>query len=371
MKLLIAGDIAILEKYSASLISQEVIDLFAASDLNIVNLEAPVTNSSSPILKTGPNLKSHQDSVAEVFQALNVHVATLANNHLMDYGGQGVADTLAFCKKQEVKTVGGGMNLQEASKTLYVDSPEGKIAIVNFAENEWIAATPDRAGFNPMDVIDNTKQIQEAKSNADYVIVIIHGGHEYYNLPSPRMQKQYRFYAEQGADIIVGHHTHCISGYEVHQNVPIFYSLGNFLFTKENKNEDWYSGLILEIVIENKILQTNLYPVEQSKKDYFLTLKFDSKKEGILNRLEKYNKIIAEEALLREEWEKYTNAKSDAYLSYWSPVSYINSHYLKALSNKLNLKFRNKKAFALYLNLIRCEAHSDLSKSVLKKQLKK
>lgn len=102
-------------------------------------------------------------------------------------------NTLEFCRNQNVKTVGGGMNIEEASQTLYIDSLEGKIAIVNFAENDWKAATPTPAGFNPMDIIDNTMQIQEAKSKADYVIVIIHGGHEYYNLPSPRMQKQYRF----------------------------------------------------------------------------------------------------------------------------------------------------------------------------------
>ena len=58
--------------------------------------------------------------------------------------------------------------------------------------------------------------------------MIVHGGHECYNLPSPRMQKQYLFYADQGADIVVGHHTHCISGYEVYKGVPIYYSLGNF-----------------------------------------------------------------------------------------------------------------------------------------------
>jgi poly-gamma-glutamate capsule biosynthesis protein CapA/YwtB (metallophosphatase superfamily) len=76
-----------------------------------------------------------------------------------------------------------------------------------------------------MDIIDNANQIKEAKATHDKVIVIVHGGHEYYNLPSPRMQKQYRFYADQGADFVVGHHTHCISGYEVYNGVPIYYSL--------------------------------------------------------------------------------------------------------------------------------------------------
>ena len=123
------------------------------------------------------------------------------------------------------------------------------IAIINFCENEWSIAEEDSAGANPMDFIDNANQIREAKAVHDKVIV--HGGHEYYNLPSPRMQKQFRFYADQGADIVIGHHTHCISGNEVYNGVPIYYSLGNFLFTKNNTNEDWYTGLLLQVDIKS------------------------------------------------------------------------------------------------------------------------
>ena len=71
-------------------------------------------------------------------------------------------------------------------------------------------------GANPIDIIDNAAQIKKAKKECDFVIVIAHGGHEYYNLPSPRMQKLYRFFAENGADIVIGHHTHCVSGHAIH-----------------------------------------------------------------------------------------------------------------------------------------------------------
>ena len=96
-----------------------------------------------------------------------------------------------------------------------------KIAILNFCENEWSIAEDDSPGANPMDIIDNTNHIREAKASHDKVIVIVHGGHEYYNLPSPRMQKQYRFYADQDADIVVGHNTHCISGSEMYKGVEL------------------------------------------------------------------------------------------------------------------------------------------------------
>jgi len=296
MKLLITGDLAITQPYDASTkIDKGVIDLFADSDINIVNLEIPVTDNNSKIIKFGPNLKAYRESVMAVLKVLNVHIATLANNHLTDYAEQGVADTLAFCKEHDIMTVGGGMNLNEAAQTLYLNSPEGKIAIVNFAENEWTPATPTSAGFNPMDIIDNTRQIKEAKNNADYVIVIIHGGHEYYNLPSPRMVKQYRFYAEQGADVIVGHHTHCISGNEVYNGIPIYYSLGNFLFTHKSTNEDWYIGTTLEIIIKDGKIGTKLYPIRQNKGDFQLSLCNSIETNEILSRINSFNTIIQDE----------------------------------------------------------------------------
>src|SRR5690606_21014007 len=220
MKILITGDFVISQPYSATRISEEIKGLFAQSDYNIVNLEAPVTESNSKILKTGPHLKSEKESTLEILKALNINLCTLANNHVLDYDEQGVLDTINFCKENNIQTVGAGKNKEEAAKVFYLDSDVGKVAIINIAENEWASATDTTAGANGMDLIDDIKTIQEAKSQSDFVFLIVHGGHEYYNLPSPRMQKQYRFYVDNGADAVIGHHTHCISGMEIYKDKP-------------------------------------------------------------------------------------------------------------------------------------------------------
>jgi hypothetical protein len=370
MKILITGDLVINREYSKSNISEAVISLFNQSDLNIVNLEAPVTNSISKIIKTGPHLKSEKESTLDVLKVLNIDIVTLANNHVLDYDEQGVRDTLEFCKENDIKTVGARMNLKEASQTLYLDTKEGKIAIINFAENEWASATDNSAGAHPMDIIDNAYQIKEAKKQADFVFVIVHGGHEYYNLPSPRMQKQYRYYAEQGADIVVGHHTHCISGNEVHKGVPIYYSLGNFLFTSQSTIEDWYTGLVLEVNIEKGNLTSQLHPLVQQKETFVLNLLHGKKREDIMKLISKYNAIIADEEKLKSEWNNYVDTKYDVYLNYWSPFSFISNRYVRGVLNRLGIKGLNKKGVALALNLMRCEAHADMSKEVTNKYLK-
>ena len=372
VKFLFGGDFVITEgiDYSSDILDTQLINLFEDSDFNVLNLEATITTITSKIIKTGPHLKADKNSTQEVLKSLEVDVVTLANNHVLDYDEQGVSDTLSFCKENNIKTVGAGMNLKEASQTLYIDTKEGKIAFINFAENEWASATDESAGAHPMDIIDNAKTINDARGKADFVFVIVHGGHEYYNLPSPRMQKQYRFYAEQGADIVVGHHTHCISGNEIHNGVPIYYSLGNFLFTSKSTIEDWYTGLVLEVNIESGNLTSLLHPVVQQKETFELSLLSGKKREDIMKRISKYNAIIADEAQLKSEWDNYIDAKYDVYLNYLSPFSFISNRYVRGVLNRLGIKGLNKKGIALALNLMRCEAHADISKEVNRKYLK-
>lgn len=371
MKILITGDLVINQSYNGSNINQNVIDLFKQSDLNIVNLEAPVTTSTSKILKTGPHLKAEEQSILEALKILEVDVVTLANNHVLDFDEKGVEDTLDFCDKNNFQTVGAGMNLEEASKTLFLDTSEGKIAVVNFAENEWASASENTAGANPMDIIDNANQIKKAKQNADYVFVIVHGGHEYYNLPSPRMQKQYRFYAEQGADIVVGHHTHCFSGMETYKNKPIYYSLGNFLFTKPSKFEEWYKGIVLEVEIDGGVLKTTPLFVKQCEETFKLSFVCDEELKEIKNFFLDYSNIITNRRELISHWEKLIGEKSKLYENYWSPLSFIKNKYLKAVLSKIGFNGSNKHGKALHLNLLRCEAHADLSKEIILKYLTK
>lgn len=372
-KFLITGDFVVTKPYAIAADSK-VKQLFAQSDLNVVNLESPVTNAneSDQILKTGPHLKAHQEATKTALHDLKIGLATLANNHILDYGKKGVADTLQFCKENAISTVGAHLTLQQAQQTYYTTVGTHKIAIVNFAENEWSSATENAAGANPMDTIDNVRQIIEAKKNADFVFVIVHGGHEYHNLPSPRMKKQYRFYVDNGADLVIGHHTHCISGWEQYKQGSIFYSLGNFLFTKPSPFNEWYFGLILSVHINEKgQLQTELIPCKQDKESFELHLLENEEKQQAEDKIADLNKIIHDDVLLAQSWKDYVKRSAADYLNLWSPLSSIRNRYVRAVLRKSGIDFLNKKIVALYVNLMRCEAHADLSKEALSQYLEK
>jgi len=367
----ITGDFVINEEYSVDRLDKGIVDLFRNADFNIINLEAPVTASNAKILKTGPHLKADRDSTVAILKALDIYAVTLANNHILDYDEEGVSDTISFCKKNNLRFVGAGANKKEAAKILSWDTPQGTLVIINIAENEWASATNVSAGANGMDLIDNSLQIRRAKEEYDFVFVIVHGGHEYYNLPSPRMQKQYRFYVECGADIVIGHHTHCVSGYELYKGVPIYYSLGNFLFTKKNINKDWYQGLVLEVQIKDKKIKSQLHAVQQSEDEHGLSLITGVGAAKMRKRLEDYNEIISDSGALEKQWNDYVNSRYKNYINLWSPISFISNAYIRAVYRKIGKKLINKRGFSYFLNLMRCESHLDLSKEVLNRFLKK
>lgn len=370
IKVTIGGDFCVTSSFtSADLFSEEIIDLFKNSDLNIVNMECPVidTGTHEKLKKTGPHLHTN-DKVYNLLKQININVLTLANNHILDYGLKGIDTTLKGCLKNDIITTGAGKDIKEASEPVIVKKKGIRIALVNFCEHEFSIATNDQAGANPLDLIDNLKEIKKARTLADFVFVIIHGGHEHYNLPSPRMVKQYRFFAENGADAIIGHHTHCISGFENHNGVPIFYGLGNLLFTMPYDDESWNYGLIVQFEIEEgNPLKWKLIPTQQSTNGFKLSLCQDNEYLMIEERIKYYNSIIVHDEKLHDAWESYAKKVESQIINDFSPINSIPGKYFRAIFRRLGLNkiiFRERYIIPL-VNLIECESLYDLSRYIL------
>jgi len=375
MDILIAGDVVIDTNYDIKLLDSDLVELFGKSDLNIVNLEAPVTESVKKIAKTGPCLKSDYTSTLEFLRALNVNIVSLANNHILDFGDNGLRDTIQFCSNNGLKTVGAGMNIGEAEQTLFIESDYGRLAIVNFAENEWASATKSSGGANPVSIIKNYRQIKNAKEKADQVIVIVHGGHEFNHYPSPMTIETYRFYAESGADLVVAHHTHCVGGYEIHDGTPIFYSLGNFLFTTSKLRPDsWYTGLVLRVKIHRgSPLQFELVPISQAKNNFSLSLLRNDDKDALLKKIKEINNAISDTEVLQAKWEEFTERVKGGYIKAVSPIAGFKNVYIRAILYRLGIYkwFMNSMYCKEMLNRIRCEAHHEVIKDIFGKYLKK
>ena len=347
-----------------TLLYGDVLPYIQKADISITNLESPLIDDGIPIPKTGPNLKSSIESV-EALKYAGFDMVTLANNHMMDYGAEGLYSTISTCENNGIRCIGAGRNFIEASKICYFERKGKTIAFINCCENEWSTTVDANPGCNPLNEVNIYYQIQEAKANADFVILIIHGGHETYELPSPRMKKLYRWFIDLGADAVIGHHTHCYSGSEVYKNKPIIYSLGNFIFYKKTPNPSWNIGVFSILSLTNEGVKIKLYPFEQFNSKMGLCLLAPEE----TNRWKQINKdkteIINNDTKLTEMFEAFCSKNERLYRSYIEPNS---NKYILAAKNRGWLKrhISGNKAL-LYLNIIRNESHRDLLLQLLKK----
>lgn len=270
MKVLIAGDFCQRFRTIEKIENQEFGSMFDAikpivneSDVKIVNFEFPIViEKGKPIKKIGPTLKGTVHAVDAIKYA-GFNVCTLANNHILDQGDSCCIETKNLLEQKGVFAVGVGADLNDAGNILYMELEGEKLAIINCCENEFSIATDHTPGANPLRPIRQFYKIKEARRNADFVLVIVHGGIEQYQLPTPRMVENYHFFIDAGADAVVNHHQHCYSGYEVYNSKPIVYGLGNFLFDNPGSRHCiWNEGYMVQINFDEEI-SFDLHPYTQ------------------------------------------------------------------------------------------------------------
>lgn len=365
MRIIVAGDFC--DRYRVSdaiqnreygLLFDEIKPYIQSADYSIVNFEYPIVSEykkTSPIPKAGPNLKGSVVSI-DALKFVGFKCCTLANNHILDQGEECCLDTEIKLNQANIDTIGVGKNLNDAAKILYKQVGLYKLAIINCCENEFNLATDNRAGANPMNPIRQYYQIDEAKRKSDFVLMIIHGGHEHYQLPSIRMQETYRFFVDCGVDAVVNHHQHCYSGYEIYKGKPIFYGIGNFCFDDPLKrNSIWNEGYLVELDFSNQIT-FNIIPYVQNNDKIGVYSMTPSKRLEFNSMIEKLNSIIVNPNLLYAEQEKYYDIGVEHGLFMFEPWR---GSLMYKLFKKRILPSMIKKRISFFLNRIACESHRD------------
>ena len=334
----------------------EVKGLTSVMDYSVVNFESTVMDGSDkPIKKSGPNLGCSAESLPAIRNA-GFDMVTLANNHFADYGDSAVQKSFEAINSAGLDHVGGGRNIHEATKPLLKEIKGKTIAFINCCEHEFSIADEKHGGCNPLNPIQQYYQIKEVRDKSDYVIVIVHGGHEYFQLPSLRMQETYRFFIDAGADVVINHHQHCYSGYEVWRGKPIFYGLGNFCFDyEEPKPEVWYEGFALELDIDDNEIGFKLHPYIQCKdepKVSFLKNRNDFDKD-----IKRLNDIIADSDKLKSVVDAYYNESADGIINSFTMHKRF-AHRFPRLNDKLFPSYVKRRSYD-FRNMVVCESHTD------------
>lgn len=236
---------------------EEVKDILSSADLSVGSFNATM---SDQVIHTGCvwtyQLVGSPDN-ADAMARAGFDLMSVATNHIKDCGlmrswcDETFFDTLGHLQRVGIQTVGAGANLSEALEPVVVTLNGIRFAFVSLGDSklsETVFATEDHPGIARLTEENMTIALAKARQMADVVIALPHWGPEDELLPNWIQRGQARYIVDAGADLVVGNHTHVVQAYQVIDEIPIFYGLGNFVFDQGLR--DHRQGVILVITFE-------------------------------------------------------------------------------------------------------------------------
>ncbi len=202
----------------------------------ILNLEGPITDGAGKeIRKRGKHLPQ-KGKCSEALTALGVSGVTLANNHMMDYSLKGLTDTLSELDKFGIKHTGAGSDLKKALEPMVFSEGEESVAVFSFGWDieETVYAGLHKSGCAPRKekVIFDTIREYSAENPGRRIIVALHWGFEYNPYPLPcDIELAGKLCKMDPVCAVIGHHSHCPQPFEMINEKPVFFSLGNFYYS--------------------------------------------------------------------------------------------------------------------------------------------
>lgn len=214
-------------------VDEAMLEVTAGSDILMVNNEFPFSSGGTPDPEKDITFRVDPKYIS-IIKDLGTDVATLANNHALDYGTDALMDTFTTFENAGIEFSGAGRDYEEASKLVTFEKNGKTFGFLSASRYIWkvewninIAAPGIFCTYDPTQLL---AEIKEAKQQCDYVYVMVHWGTEHSDVLESYQTELAHAYIEAGADGVFGSHTHCLQAVEIYDGKPIFYSLGNFIF---------------------------------------------------------------------------------------------------------------------------------------------
>lgn len=256
VRLLAVGDLMFSRSVAAKLKEQgdnyypfdELGDTLASGDITFGNLETAIM--AGRVIKSGEMVFRSDPEVAGALADAGFDIVSLANNHSMNFGVEGMEDTLRYLSDANVATVGGGINAETAREPKVIERNGLRLAFLAYVDGRFTPtsyeAKENLPGVAMARVEDVREDVARAKGIADLVIVSFHWGQEYQPKFDAIQKRLAHTAIEAGATLIIGHHPHVVQEVERYKDGLIIYSLGNFIFD-QMWSQDTRRGLIAEI----------------------------------------------------------------------------------------------------------------------------
>ncbi|GMQ90964.1 MAG: CapA family protein [Gammaproteobacteria bacterium] len=235
---------------------------FDKADIVFANLEGPLTDGGKRDRKKRFVFRSPPNKVALALKRAGIDIVSLANNHSLDYGAEGLFDTTFALDRQNILYVGAGKNIKAARSFKVINANGHDVAFLayNLTHPHYFWARRRRPGtaFGHERFI--RRDVKEAKQHADIVAVSFHWGREVQTRLRPYQPWLSRIAIDSGASLVLGHHPHILQGVEVYKGGLIIYSLGNYAFGSFSKRTT--RSAVAQITFrENKFYKLRMIPL--------------------------------------------------------------------------------------------------------------
>lgn len=290
-----------------SLFGEKICQLFSDADYRVCNLEGALTDHPDTIKKTGP-VKLAPTNAVEAYKKIGIDCCMLANNHATDGGHNGMLETMQTLDNAGIKHIGAGRNEKEIVRSFVQDVGGMNIGFYNVSERMYNKPTKDTAGAWLYDEYVVCKEIEDLKQKCDYLVVVYHGGIEKFPYPSPETRKRFRRMADNGADMILAQHTHCVGCEEWYNGSYLLYGQGDFLL-KNFAPGLTDSGLIIELDIEDGKVQIKKHLVKSVDN---LFVRYDEQQD--FTKFEERSMCLQDEEFVSKQLQKFCDGELRLYL---------------------------------------------------------
>lgn len=239
LKIVAVGDLSfngrfhrLLDRHGPEYPFRQVLRHWDGADLRFGNLESPLT--ARPKVSASKCTLRGAARAIESLQHARLDFVSIANNHMMDFGPEGMAETCDKLDAVGIAHAGAGNDGKAACEpaTLIRNGQIiGLLAYCDVEQDSPLYAGQNRPGVAPLRLPACLQQVRELRPHVDWLIVQLHWGQEMAQIPSPEQRDWASRLADAGADLVLGHHPHVLQSMEVINGVPVFYSLGDFLFS--------------------------------------------------------------------------------------------------------------------------------------------
>ncbi|MBQ2633772.1 MAG: CapA family protein [Oscillospiraceae bacterium] len=229
-------------------LSQEARAFLSDTDHCVCNLEGPLTKREKT--RDSDYLHSSAPELAEFLPELGLDIWNLANNHMLDFGAEGLQDTLNAAAALRCQTLGAGKTAEQAASPIVL-AGGGGVGILGLTYSPEKPADGTSYCCLHWDDMERIRTaISSIKEKCRWCVLVIHGGDEFSSMPMAYTRSRYLRYLQLGADVIVGHHPHVPQNYERVGDKIIFYSLGNFIFDTDYQRAQDHTdtGILLKLI---------------------------------------------------------------------------------------------------------------------------